>query len=86
MCAVKAGIMLSNQQFEGADMVSALEEQLVMLRLARDRGWDSYFCGQHYLNEGGNQGAAQVIVFNQKENMLEGGVDRRPPDGGAAGK
>jgi gamma-glutamyltranspeptidase/glutathione hydrolase len=40
----------------------------------------------HTINEGGNQGAAQVIVFNQKENMLEGGVDRRPPDGGAAGK
>ena len=40
----------------------------------------------HTIDEGGNQGAAQVIVFNQKENMLEGGVDRRPPDGGAAGK
>ena len=36
--------------------------------------------------EGGDQGAAQVIVFNQKDNMLEGGVDRRPADGGAAGK
>ena len=40
----------------------------------------------HTVNEGGNQGAAQVIVFNQKENLLEGGVDRRSPDGGAAGK
>ena len=40
----------------------------------------------HTINEGGGQGAAQVIVFNQKDNMLEGGVDRRPPDGGAAGK
>ncbi|MGH9218019.1 MAG: gamma-glutamyltransferase, partial [Vicinamibacterales bacterium] len=40
----------------------------------------------HTVNEGNNQGAAQVIVFNQKDNMLEGGVDRRPPDGGAAGK
>jgi gamma-glutamyltranspeptidase/glutathione hydrolase len=40
----------------------------------------------HTVNEGGNQGAAQVIVFNQKDNMLEGGVDRRPPDGGAAGR
>src|SRR5688572_5928655 len=40
----------------------------------------------HTVAEGGNQGAAQVIVFNQKENMLEGGVDRRPADGGAAGK
>jgi gamma-glutamyltranspeptidase / glutathione hydrolase len=36
--------------------------------------------------QGYDQGAAQVIVVNQKEGMLEGGVDRRPPDGGAAGK
>ena len=62
MSGVKAGIMLSNQQFEGADMVSALEEQIVMLRLARDRGWDAYFCGQHYLNEGGNQ-ALQMVPY-----------------------
>jgi gamma-glutamyltranspeptidase/glutathione hydrolase len=40
----------------------------------------------HTVAEGGNQGAAQIIVFNQKDNMLEGGVDRRPADGGAAGK
>jgi gamma-glutamyltranspeptidase/glutathione hydrolase len=40
----------------------------------------------HNVQEGGGQGADQVIVFNQKENMLEGGVDRRPADGGAAGK
>ena len=40
----------------------------------------------HTVTEGGSQGAAQVIVFNQKDNMLEGGVDRRPADGGAAGK
>lgn len=60
MSGVKAGIMLSNQQREGTDMVGALEEQLMMLRLARDGGWDSYFCGQHYLNEGGNQGLQMV--------------------------
>lgn len=40
----------------------------------------------HTVAEGGNQGVAEVIVFNEKENMLEGGVDRRAPDGGAAGK
>ena len=40
----------------------------------------------HTITEGGGQGAAQIIVFNQKDNMLEGGVDRRPADGGAAGK
>ncbi len=40
----------------------------------------------HTVVEGANQGAAEVIVWNAKENVLEGGVDRRPPDGGAAGK
>ncbi len=40
----------------------------------------------HNIREVGGQGVAQVIVFNQKENMLEGGVDRRAPDGGAAGR
>jgi hypothetical protein len=27
-----------------------------------------------------------VIVLNPKDNMLEGGVDRRVADGGAAGR
>ena len=40
----------------------------------------------HNVVEGGNQGAAEVIILNAKENLLEGGVDRRPADGGAAGK
>ena len=40
----------------------------------------------HTVTEGEGQGAAQVIVLNQKENMLEGGVDRRTPDGRAAGR
>jgi gamma-glutamyltranspeptidase/glutathione hydrolase len=40
----------------------------------------------HTIAEGGNQGVAQVIVFNQKDNLLEGGLDRRAADGGASGK
>ena len=35
--------------------MSALDEQLAMMRHARDRGWDSLLTGQHYLNEGDNQ-------------------------------
>jgi hypothetical protein len=65
MSGVKTGIMLSAQSFEGADMVRALEEQIEMVRLARDRGWDSYFCGQHYLNEGGNQGLQMVPYIEE---------------------
>jgi hypothetical protein len=37
----------------------------------------------HTVTEGGNQGVAEVIVFNQKDGLLEGGLDRRAPDGGA---
>jgi gamma-glutamyltranspeptidase/glutathione hydrolase len=38
----------------------------------------------HDLREMGNQGVAQVIVVNSEDGMLEGGLDRRAPDGGAA--
>jgi gamma-glutamyltranspeptidase/glutathione hydrolase len=40
----------------------------------------------HDVREVSNQGVAEVIVFNQKDNMLEGGVDRRASGGGAAGR
>ena len=36
-------------------MVSALDEQFAMTRLARDRGWDAVGTGQHYLSEGMTQ-------------------------------
>ncbi len=39
----------------------------------------------HALRVGGAQGVAQVIVVDPKTNVLEGGSDRRAPDGGAAG-
>ncbi len=37
----------------------------------------------HTLRETSAQGVAEVIIYNQKEDLLEGGVDRRAPDGGA---
>jgi gamma-glutamyltranspeptidase/glutathione hydrolase len=39
----------------------------------------------HTLKEGGGQGSAQVIIYDAKEDMLEGGSDRRAADGGAVG-
>jgi gamma-glutamyltranspeptidase / glutathione hydrolase len=39
----------------------------------------------HTLRSGGAQGVAQVIVYNVKEDVLEGGTDRRAPDGAAVG-
>lgn len=38
----------------------------------------------HDVVQGGTQGAAEVIINNAVDNVLEGGVDRRQPDGGAA--
>jgi gamma-glutamyltranspeptidase/glutathione hydrolase len=40
----------------------------------------------HTVAEVGGQGVAEVIVLNPKDSMLEGGVDKRQADGGAAGK
>jgi gamma-glutamyltranspeptidase/glutathione hydrolase len=37
----------------------------------------------HVLKAGGAQGVAQVIIYNPKENLLEGGTDRRAADGAA---
>ncbi len=58
---MKLGIFLTNQQPLETDMVSALEEQLVMVRMARDRGWDAVATGQHYLSEGMRQ--LQLVPF-----------------------
>lgn len=38
----------------------------------------------HELREIENQGVAQVIAVNPEDGMLEGGLDHRAPDGGAA--
>lgn len=40
----------------------------------------------HTLFEMPSQGVAEVIVLNAKDGVLEGGVDRRVPDGFAAGR
>jgi alkanesulfonate monooxygenase SsuD/methylene tetrahydromethanopterin reductase-like flavin-dependent oxidoreductase (luciferase family) len=58
---MKIGVFLTNQHPPGSDMVSALEDQLVMTRLARDRGWDAVATGQHYLSEGMSQ--LQLVPF-----------------------
>jgi gamma-glutamyltranspeptidase/glutathione hydrolase len=39
----------------------------------------------HTVRVGGGQGVAQVIVYNAKEDMLEGGTDHRAADGGVVG-
>src|SRR6476619_4872874 len=59
---MKVGLFITNQQTLDTDMVSALDDQFAMVRLARDRGWDSLFSGQHHLNEGNNK-QLQTVPF-----------------------
>ena len=59
---MKIGLFTTNQQYLDTDMVGALKAQYAMVRLARDRGWDSLFTGQHYLNEGNNK-QLQIVPF-----------------------
>jgi gamma-glutamyltranspeptidase / glutathione hydrolase len=40
----------------------------------------------HRLQEIGGQGAAEAILVDGREGLLEGGCDRRAPDGGAIGR
>jgi len=40
----------------------------------------------HELREVDSQGVAQAIVYRAEENLLEGGTDRRVPDGAAIGR
>lgn len=58
---MKVGIFVTNQNPPGTDMVSALQDQYQMVRLARDKGWDAVATGQHYLSEGMSQ--LQLIPF-----------------------
>jgi len=39
----------------------------------------------HILREAGAQGVAQIIIYDPKEDILEGGSDRRVADGAAVG-
>lgn len=69
---MKVGVYLTNQHPPGTDMVSALEEQLLMVRAARDRGWDAVATGQHYLSEGMVQ--LQLVPFLSRLAAEAGGM------------
>jgi alkanesulfonate monooxygenase SsuD/methylene tetrahydromethanopterin reductase-like flavin-dependent oxidoreductase (luciferase family) len=59
---MKVGLFVTNQHTLDTDMVSALGDQIAMVRHARDRGRDSLMSGQHYLNEGDNK-QLQLVPF-----------------------
>ena len=59
---MKVGLFVTNQQRLATDMVAALDDQIAMVEFARDRGWNSLFTGQHYLNEGDNK-QLQAVPF-----------------------
>ena len=59
---MKVGLYVTNQHYLDRDMVHALDEQIAMVHHVRDRGWDSLFSGQHYLNQG-NSKQLQLVPF-----------------------
>src|SRR4026209_268759 len=59
---MKVGLFVTNQQPLDTDMVSALGDQIAMVHVARERGWNSLLSGQHYLNEGNNK-QLQTVPF-----------------------
>ena len=70
---MRVGLFLTSQQRLGADMAAAFREQIEMVRLARDAGWDSLFSGQHYLNEGDSQ-QLQLVPFLARLQAEAGGM------------
>lgn len=60
---MKIGIVLNNQMPNAADMVSCLDEQRAMVRLARDGGWHSVLISMHYLTDGDVQEMQQVPLL-----------------------
>ncbi len=49
---VKVGLFLTNQHRLGADLAAGAQDQLGLVRVVRDHGWDSVWAGQHYLPDG----------------------------------
>lgn len=49
---MKIGIILNNSHHLPVDMARSLEEQLAMVRSARDGGWDAFLASMHYLSDG----------------------------------
>ena len=73
-----------------AEMLTALQDAFDSIKNDKTvrvivlAGAGKGFCAGHDLREIGGQGVAQVIVVNREDGMLEGGLDLRAPDGGAA--
>ena len=52
---MKIGLVVNSQHLLEKDLISALDEQIALVRMARDHGWDTVITNMHYLNEGGNR-------------------------------
>jgi alkanesulfonate monooxygenase SsuD/methylene tetrahydromethanopterin reductase-like flavin-dependent oxidoreductase (luciferase family) len=59
---MKIGLFITSQHHLDKNMVEALDEQIALVHMARDGGWDALYSGQHYLNEGNNK-QFQLVPF-----------------------
>ena len=60
---MKVGVIVNNLHPCGASMVECLDEQAATVRLARDKGWDSFLASMHYLTDGDVQQLQQVPLL-----------------------
>lgn len=59
---LRVGLFLANQQPPAADMVEAFCQQMGLVHLARDLGWDSLWTGQHFLTDSSAQLSPTVAM------------------------
>lgn len=59
---LRVGLFLANQQPRQVDMVAALGEQIGLVHLVRDLGWDSLWTGQHFLTDSSAQLSPTVAM------------------------
>ncbi|MBI3993667.1 MAG: LLM class flavin-dependent oxidoreductase [Candidatus Lambdaproteobacteria bacterium] len=60
---MKIAIIVNNQHHLPADLVRSLDEQIAMVRLARDEGWDGFMASMHYLHDGDVVAMQQVPLL-----------------------
>jgi alkanesulfonate monooxygenase SsuD/methylene tetrahydromethanopterin reductase-like flavin-dependent oxidoreductase (luciferase family) len=61
--SIKIGIIVNNQYHPRDDPVMRLEEQYLMIRHARDKGWHSALASMHYLQDPGSTALQQVPLL-----------------------
>ena len=79
--AIKIGQVVNSQLLLEKDPINALDEQIALVRMARDNGWDTVITNMHYLNEGGNRHLQMIpLTARLQAEVGEMTLGRFPPE------